>query len=92
VISVAPGSLTAGSHALLRLRVTGNKKAISGVRVEVKGAGILKLSARTDAAGRVTMKLNPKKPGIVVLKSPSHVSCATRRIGVVGAFTPPVTG
>jgi hypothetical protein len=38
------------------------------------------------------MKLNPKKPGIVVLEAASHPSCATRRIGVVGAFSPPVTG
>jgi hypothetical protein len=72
--------------------VTGSNKAISGVRVEVKGAGILKLSGRTDAAGRVTMKLHPSKAGIVVLKPASHPSCAGRRIGVVGAFTPPVTG
>jgi hypothetical protein len=92
VLSGTPGNLTAGSHAELRLRLTGNHKAISGVRVEAKGAGILKLSGRTDAAGRVTMKLNPKKPGIVVLGAASHPSCATRRIGVVGAFSPPVTG
>jgi hypothetical protein len=76
----------------MRLRVTGNSKAISGVRVEVKGAGILKLSGRTDAAGRVTIKLNPTKPGIVVLRPASHPSCANQRIGIVGAFSPPVTG
>jgi hypothetical protein len=92
VLSGTPGNLTVGSHAELRLRVTGNNKPISGARVEVKGAGILKLSGRTDAAGRVTMKLNPKKPGLVVLKAASHPSCATGRVGVVGAFSPPVTG
>jgi hypothetical protein len=92
VVSVASGSLTAGSHAALNLRVTGGDKGIPGVRVEVKGAGILKLSGRTNAAGKVTMNLTPMKPGIVVIKPASHPSCANKRIGVVGAFSPPVTG
>ena len=88
----APKSLTVGKAATLQLRVTAKNKALPGVKVEVKGAGILKLSNRTDKSGRVTMLLHPKKPGIVLVKPASYKGCTNPRIGVIGAFTPPVTG
>jgi uncharacterized repeat protein (TIGR01451 family) len=89
---VRPKSLSVGSTAHLQLRVSANNKGIAGVRVEVKGAGMLKLSGRTNHAGKVTLKVHPRKAGIVLLKPASYKGCANPRIGVVGAFTPPVTG
>ena len=47
---------------------------------------------RTDKSGHVTINLHPKKPGIVLVKPASYKGCANPRIGVIGAFTPPVTG
>jgi uncharacterized repeat protein (TIGR01451 family) len=91
-VVVAPKSLTVGKHAKLRLYVTAKDKAIPGVKIVVKGAGILKVSNRTDKGGRVTMLLHPKKPGIVLVKPAAYKGCVNPRIGVVAAFTPPVTG
>jgi uncharacterized repeat protein (TIGR01451 family) len=91
-VVVAPKSLTVGKPGTLQLRVTAKNKAVAGVKIEIKGAGILALSNRTDSAGRVTISLHPKKPGIVLVKPASYKGCANPRIGVIGAFTPPVTG
>jgi hypothetical protein len=91
-VVVAPKSLTVGKNAKLQFHVTAKNKGIKGVKVEVKGAGILKLSGRTDSAGKVTLLLHPKKAGIVLVKPASYKSCSNPRIGVIGAFTPPVTG
>ena len=91
-VLVAPKSLTVGKASHLQFQVTAKNKGIHGVKVEVKGAGILKLSGRTDASGKVTLVVHPKKPGIVLVKPASYKGCANPRIGVVGAFTPPVTG
>lgn len=91
VVQVGPNSLTAGKPATLELRVTGNKKPIPGVKVEVKGPGIMVLSGRTNGAGKTTLTLHPEKPGLLAFHTPAKQTCGTARIGVV-AFTPPVTG
>jgi uncharacterized repeat protein (TIGR01451 family) len=91
-VVVAPKQLTVGKNAKLRLVVTAKNKPISGVKIEVKGSGVLKLSNRTDKSGHVTISLHPRKPGIVLVKPASYKGCANPRIGVIGAFTPPVTG
>jgi hypothetical protein len=91
-VVVAPKTLTVGKNGHLQLRVSAKNKAIAGVKVEIKGAGILKLSGRTDSAGKVTLVVHPKKAGMVLVKPASYKGCANPRIGVIGAFTPPVTG
>jgi hypothetical protein len=91
-VVVAPKQLTVGKNSKLRLVVTAKNKPISGVKIEVKGSGILKLSNRTDKRGHVTISLHPKKAGIVLVKPASYKGCANPRIGVIAAFTPPVTG
>ena len=91
-LTVAPHSLRASSGTELRVRVTAKRAPVAGVKIEVKGAGILKLSGRTSAAGRVTLVLNLHRPGILVVKPAFHQGCGATRIGVVGDFTPPVTG
>jgi hypothetical protein len=89
---VAPKSLTVGKNVHLKLHVTAKSEAIPGVKVLVKGAGFLTVSNRTDRTGHVTMVLHPKKAGIVLIKPAAYKGCANPRIGVVAAFTPPVTG
>jgi uncharacterized repeat protein (TIGR01451 family) len=91
-VVVAPKSLTVGKSGNLQLHVTAKSKAIAGVRVEIRGPGILVLSGRTNAAGKVTVAIHPKKPGIVTLKPAAYKGCTAPRIGVIAAFTPPVTG
>ena len=91
-VVVAPKSLTVGKNAHLQLHVTAKDKSLAGVKILVKGAGILKVSNRTDKSGHVTMVLHPKKPGIVLVKPAAYKGCTNPRIGVVAAFTPPVTG
>jgi hypothetical protein len=92
VVQVGPNSLTAGKPATLVLRVTGNKKPIPGVKVEVKGPGIMVLSGRTNGAGKTTLTLHPQKPGLLAFHTPAKKTCGAARIGVTSAFTPPVTG
>jgi hypothetical protein len=90
-VAVSPKSLAAGKAGTLQLQVTGKNKPIAGTRVSIKGAGILMVSGRTNGAGKVAITLHPSKPGIIVFRSASYKSCSTARLGVVGAFTPPVT-
>jgi hypothetical protein len=89
---VAPKSLSVGKSGKLRLRVSAKSKAIAGVKVKVTGPGIAVLSGRTNSAGKVTVNLHPKKPGIVLVKPASYKGCTAPRVGVIAAFTPPVTG
>jgi uncharacterized repeat protein (TIGR01451 family) len=91
-VAVTPKSLSAGKSGKLQLRVSARNKAVSGVKVRVTGPGILKLSGRTNAAGKVTVLLHPKKAGIVLVKPAAYKGCTSPRVGVVAAFTPPVTG
>jgi hypothetical protein len=91
-VSAAPNSLTAGEATTLRLQVRGRQKPVAGVKVVVKGAGVLVLSGPTNGAGKVSVNLQPKKPGIVSLHTPSHENCSTVRVGVASVFTPPITG
>ena len=81
-----------GHAGILHLRVTAKNKPLKGTQVLVKGPGILKLSGRTNAAGLVTITLHPKKPGIVLVKPAAYKGCTAPRVGVIAAFTPPVTG
>jgi hypothetical protein len=36
--------------------------------------------------------VKPRKAGIVTITVPQKIVCGAKRIGVVGAFQPPVTG
>ena len=92
VVAVAPKNLTVGKPATLRMRVTGSNKPIPGTTVSIKGAGIQVLSGRTNGSGNVIATVHPRKPGLISFRSASHKSCSTARVGVVSAFTPPVTG
>jgi len=40
----------------------------------------------------VKMSIKPAKPGILRFQPVAHKGCSLPRIGVIGAFTPPVTG
>ena len=89
--TATPKSLTVGKRSTVVVRVTANGKPARGRKVIVKGAGISK-SARTNAKGIARIVVKPRKAGIVTITVPQRIVCGARRIGVVGAFQPPVTG
>jgi uncharacterized repeat protein (TIGR01451 family) len=91
-VAVAPHSLTAGKRSTLVLSVHMLGKPAKNARVKVTGAGISKTSGPTNAQGLVRMSVKPAKPGILKFQPVAHKGCALPRIGVIGAFTPPVTG
>jgi hypothetical protein len=48
--------------------------------------------AITNASGVARFVIIGRSPGILQVRVPAHATCRTQRIGVVGVFTPPVTG
>jgi uncharacterized repeat protein (TIGR01451 family) len=91
-VAVSPHQLTAGKRSMLVLRVKTNGKPAKGARVLVTGPGIRKLSGPTNVQGITRMTVKPAKPGILRFQPVAHKGCSAPRIGVIGAFTPPVTG
>jgi uncharacterized repeat protein (TIGR01451 family) len=91
--TATPRSLSVGRKGVIRVVVTSKGKGLKGVRIQVKGPGLLK-SARTGANGRVVITVRPKRTGIVQIRMLNQPgTCGARRIGVVGVFQPPpVTG
>jgi uncharacterized repeat protein (TIGR01451 family) len=91
-VAVSPHSLTAGKRSTLVLSVHMLGKPAKNARVRVTGAGVSKVSGPTNAKGIVRVSVKPAKPGILRFQPVAHSGCAVPRIGVIGAFTPPVTG
>jgi uncharacterized repeat protein (TIGR01451 family) len=91
-VAVSPHSLIAGKRSMLTLSVHEKGKPAKGAKVLVAGAGVRKVSGPTNSQGIVHMSIKPAKPGILTFRPLAHKSCAAPRIGVIGAFKPPVTG
>ena len=91
-ISVGTRSTTVGVHSRLTIHATELGKPAQGVKVRVHGAGVDRLSPRSDRHGTIRLTIVPRKAGIIRISVASRDACGTARIGVVGAFTPPVTG
>jgi hypothetical protein len=91
-VAITPHSLTAGKRTTLVLSVHMLGKPAKNARVKVTGAGISKTSGPTNAKGIVRISVKPAKPGILKFQPVAHKGCGAPRIGVIGAFTPPVTG
>jgi len=91
-VAITPHSLTAGKRTTLVLSVHMLGKPAKNARVKVSGAGINKTSGPTNAQGIVRISVKPAKPGILRFQPVAHAGCGAPRIGVIGAFTPPVTG
>jgi uncharacterized repeat protein (TIGR01451 family) len=90
-LTVRPTSLSVGHRTIVRVKVTQQGKGVSGVRVVIVGKGVNK-AATTNAKGVATFVIKSMKPGILQIRVPAHSTCRRQRIGVVGVFTPPVTG
>ena len=90
-LTVRPRSLTVGNRTVVHVSVRQLGKGIGGVRVVIVGKGINKAAA-TNARGVATFVIKSGKPGILQIRVPTHATCRKQRIGVIGVFTPPVTG
>jgi uncharacterized repeat protein (TIGR01451 family) len=90
-LTVTPRTLTVGRHTIVRVRVREAGKPVKGVRVVITGRRVNK-QATTNANGIARFVIVGRSPGILQIRVPSHSTCTRQRIGVLGVFTPPVTG
>ena len=92
VLRVTPGMVKANGKAQIVLaRVTRSRNPVAGVAVRFTGTGLAKV-VMTNKQGVARLSLTPGKAGIMLVKITSAKACNTARIGVIGAFEPPVTG
>ena len=92
VLKVTPGMVKAnGNRQLVVAKVTHSRNPVKGVAVRFTGKGLSKV-VKTNAQGVVRFSIAPRKAGIMLVKITSAKACNTARIGVIGAFEPPVTG
>ena len=92
VLKVTPGMVRAnGNRQLVVAKVTHSRNPVRGVAVRFSGKGLSKV-VRTNAHGVARISIAPRKAGIMLVKITSAKACNTARIGVIGAFEPPVTG
>jgi hypothetical protein len=91
-VVVSPRSIFVGRKSVLTMHLSQNGKAIAGIRVRIKGSALGLLTKASTKKGVVKVPVLPKRAGIVSFVPVAHKACKTPRIGVVGVFTPPVTG
>ena len=79
-----------GKQSLLRITVRDVRgKPMKAKKVTVRGTGV-NASGKTGKSGTVSVRIKPTKPGVLRISAGS-ARCSTR-IGVLGAFQPPITG
>jgi uncharacterized repeat protein (TIGR01451 family) len=91
-LAVSPKQLFVGRHAILTMRVSQHGKAQAGVRIRIAGSTLSIVTQPSNGQGIVKRAVLPKKAGIVTFKPLAQKGCSNPRIGVIGVFTPPVTG
>jgi uncharacterized repeat protein (TIGR01451 family) len=91
-VAVTPKSLSAGRANKLTLKVAQHGKSAAGVRIRIKGASVNVITKPSNAKGIVKQTVKPTKAGIVTFTPVSVKSCKNVRVGILGVFTPPVTG
>ncbi len=91
-VIVRPKQLYAGRSTTMHITVINHHHAVAGVRVRITGPGISTTTSKSNAKGKITKALKPRKAGIVTFRPIATKSCAVPRVGITGVFTPPVTG
>ena len=94
-VSVKPKQFYVGRVTTVHMVVMRAHKAVGGVRVQIKGPGVHKITGKSSASGKITQRIKPTKAGVVIFKpvvTSPNTACKTPRVGVTGVFTPPVTG
>jgi uncharacterized repeat protein (TIGR01451 family) len=82
-------TVAVGRRATIVARVRLDGRAVRGLRITVRGAGVRGVG-RTNAAGIARIVVRPTRTGIIVIRIADRPArCGARRIGVVGTFRPP---
>ena len=92
VSKVTPKQFFVGRTATVTIHVTRHGKAVKGVPVRIKGPKIDVRTKPSNAKGVIRRQVTIRKAGIVVFSPIASKRCNTKRVGVTGVFTPPVTG
>jgi uncharacterized repeat protein (TIGR01451 family) len=92
VSKVTPKQLFVGRKTTLTIHVTQHGKAKAGVHVLIKGPHFLTRTKASNAKGVIRQTVKMKKAGAMIFSPIASKRCNTKRIGVTGVFTPPVTG
>jgi hypothetical protein len=92
VSKITPNQLFVGRKTMLTIHLTKHGKAATGVRVLIKGPKLHVTTKRSNARGIVKQVIKMKKAGIDTFTPLASKRCNTKRVGVTGVFTPPVTG
>jgi uncharacterized repeat protein (TIGR01451 family) len=92
VSRVTPKQLFVGRSTKLTIHVTRHGQAVKGVRVRIKGAKMDIRTKPSNAKGVIKRVVKVKKAGILIFSPIAGKRCNTKRVGVTGVFTPPVTG
>jgi hypothetical protein len=92
VSRITPKQLFVGRKVTLTIRVTKHGKAVPGVRVRIKGPRLHVTTKRSNARGIIKRQVRVMKAGLLIFTPLASKSCGTKRVGVTGVFTPPVTG
>jgi uncharacterized repeat protein (TIGR01451 family) len=92
VSRVSPNQLFVGRRTTLTIHVTKQGRAVKGVRVRITGPRLNTLTKRSNSKGVVKRVVKMTKPGVLVFSPIASKRCNTKRVGVTGVFTPPVTG
>jgi uncharacterized repeat protein (TIGR01451 family) len=82
---VKPKQLLAGRLNTVHIRVTAGRLAVPGVRVRLKGPGILVVTRPSGTLGNITRTIKPSKPGVVFLRPLAVFPCTLERVGVAAA-------
>jgi len=92
VSRITPKQLFVGRKTLLTIHVTKHNKAVAGIKVRIKGKKFNVVTKRSNARGVIKKTVKLTKAGILIFTPLASKRCGTKRIGVTGVFTPPVTG
>ncbi len=89
---VKPNSLDVGRAQKVHIRVMRAGKAVAGVRVRIKGPGFLVTTSKSNAKGKITQRIYPRKAGIVKFTPIASKACKVVRTGVAGVINQNLTG
>jgi hypothetical protein len=82
-VTARPRAVPAGEASLFRIRVTRGQQAVANRRVAFRGPGIA-TSRKTNASGRLSIRLTPSRRGIVRVSVPGLGRGCRARVSVFG--------
>jgi uncharacterized repeat protein (TIGR01451 family) len=92
VSRITPKMLIVGRKTTVTIHLTRHGKPAKGFRVRITGPKLHLTTKRSNGRGVITQTLKMKRAGIDTFTPLASRHCNTKRIGVTGVFTPPVTG